>query len=167
MNVPRLAATLISGLGAVLIAYSVFYVHGDTGGVMRYLRERAALHRLEADGAAAAQVDAAREGLAALGAGLADPEFAARMLPAAFVIGGLIAALVWWLFGSRTGRSDRADVQERMVLRLAYRQGGRFTLEDLRAASPLSEDQGRAVTRRMLEAGRLTREGELFVLVRP
>ncbi|GAA5534590.1 hypothetical protein Dalu01_03001 [Deinococcus aluminii] len=166
MNVPRVAVTLIAGLSAGLIAYSAFYVRGDTGGVMQYLRERGDMRDLAASGAGAAQVEAARRNLAALGAQIADPDFALRMLPAALLVGLLVAGLVWWAFGSRAGRAGRGDVQERMVLRLAYRKGGRFTVEDLQTASPLSEEQARTVTRRMLEAGRLAREGDTFRLVR-
>jgi len=166
MNAPRLLVTVISGLSAVLIAYSAFYVRGDTAGVMRYLRERGDVRDLAAGGAGAAELEAARQNLAALGASIADPEFALRMLPVAVLIGLLVGWLVWRLFGSRSGRAGRGDVQERMVLQLAYRQGGRFTLRELRSGSPLSDEQGQAVTRRMLEAGRLTRDGDTFRLVR-
>ncbi|GAA5514026.1 hypothetical protein Dcar01_02775 [Deinococcus carri] len=166
MNVPRAAASLIAGLSAALIAYSAFYVRGDTGGVMRYLRERGDVRDLTASGAGAAEVTAAHRRLEALGAQIADPDFALRMLPAALLVGLLVAGLVWWVFGSRAERSGQGDVQERMVLRLAYRKGGRFTVEDLRASSPLSDEQARSVTRRMLDAGRLTREGDTFRLVR-
>lgn len=166
MNAPRLLVTAVSGLGALLIAYSAFYVRGNTAGVMRYLRARGDVRDLEASGAGAATLEAARQSLAALGAQIADPELALRMLPVAALIGLLVGALVWRLFGSRVGRAGADDVQERMVLRLAYRRGGTFTLGDLRADSPLSEEQGQAVTRRMLEAGRLTRDGDRFRLVR-
>lgn len=166
MNVPRVAVTLIAGLSSALIAYSAFYVRGDTAGVMRYLRERGDLRELAASGAETAEVEAARQHLAALAAQIADPDFAWRMLPVACLIGLLVAALVWRAFGNRAGRSERADVQERMVLRLAYRKGGQFTFEDLDASSPLSAEQARAVTRRMLDAGRLIREGDTFRLVR-
>lgn len=166
MNVPRVAVTLIAGLSSALIAYSAFYVRGDTAGVMRYLRERGDVRDLAASGAGAAEVAAARQSLAALAAQLAAPEDAARMLPVALLIGLLVAWLVWRLFGSRVERPARADVQERMVLRLAYRRGGHFTLGDLAGSSPLTEEQARAVTRRMQEEGRLTRDGETFRLVR-
>lgn len=166
MNAPRLLVTVISGLSAVLIAYSAFYVRGDTAGVMRYLRERGDVRDLAASGAGAAEVEAARQSLAALGAQIADPEFALRMLPVAALLGLLVGWLIWNLFGSRAGRAARGDVQERMVLRLAYRKGGHFTLEDLRLSSPLSDEQVQAVTRQMLDAGRLTRDGDAFRLVR-
>ncbi|GBF05225.1 hypothetical protein DAERI_030391 [Deinococcus aerius] len=166
MNVPRAAVTLIAGLSAALIAYSAFYVRGDTAGVMHYLRERGDVKDLAASGASAAAVEAARRNLAALGERVADPDLALRMVPVALLIGVLVAWLVWRAFGSRVGSAERGDVQERMVLRLAYRKGGQFTLGDLGASSPLSEEQARAVTRRMLESGRLTREGDTFRLVR-
>lgn len=166
MNVPRAAVTLIAGLSAALIAYSAFYVRGDTAGVMRYLRERGDVRDLAASGAGAAVVEAARRELAELGAQIADPDFALRMVPVALLIGVLVAWLVWRAFGSRVGSAERGDVQERMVLRLAYRKGGQFTLGDLSASSPLSDEQARTVTRRMLDAGRLTREGDTFRLVR-
>lgn len=166
MNVPRVAVTLIAGLSAALIAYSAFYVRGDSGGVMRYLRERGDVRDLAASGAGAAEVEAARRALADLGAQIAAPEFAVQMLPLALLLGLLVAWWVWQTFGSRVGQAGRGDVQERMVLRLAYRRGGQFTVEDLRAASPLSDAQVQAVTRRMLDAGRLTRDGDAFRLVR-
>jgi hypothetical protein len=166
MNVPRIAVTLIAGLGTALLAYSAFYVRGDTGGVMRYLRERGDVRDLVAGGAGAAEVEAARRALADLGARIAAPEFAGQMLPLALLIGLLVAWGVWRAFGSRAGQAERGDVQERMVLRLAYRKGGQFTFEDLRAAAPLSDEQVQAVTRRMLDAGRLSRDGDAFRLVR-
>ena len=166
MNVPRVLLTLISGLSASLIAYSVFYVRGDLGGVMEYLRERGAARRLAEGGASAERVEAARAQLRALAEQVGDPALAAQTVPVALLIGALIALFVWRLFGSRVGRPEQGDVQERMVLRLAYRKGGRFTLGDLDTASPLSAEQARAVTRRMLDSGRLTREGDTFSLVR-
>ncbi|BDP42427.1 hypothetical protein DAETH_23960 [Deinococcus aetherius] len=166
MNLPRVALTLIAGLSSALIAYSAFYVRGNTAGVMRYLRERGDVRDLAASGAGPGEIEAARQNLAALAAQVAAPDFAARMLPAAVLIGLLVAWLVWRLFGSRVERPPRTDVQERMVLRLAYRKGGQFTLGDLAVSSPLTEEQARAVTRRMQEEGRLDRDGETFRLVR-
>ncbi|MEF2276685.1 hypothetical protein V3W47_00105 [Deinococcus sp. YIM 134068] len=166
MNVPRVAVTVLAGMSAALIAYSAFYVRGDTGGVMRFLRERGDVRDLVASGAGAAEVEAAQRDLAALAAQIAAPDLALRMLPVALLVGLLVGWLVWRAFGSRAGSAGRGDVQERMVLRLAYRKGGRFTLGDLTVSSPLSEEQARTVTRRMQEAGRLTRDGETFRLVR-
>ncbi|WP_034388190.1 hypothetical protein [Deinococcus sp. YIM 77859] len=166
MNVPRAAVTLIAGLSSALIAYSACYVRGDTAGVLRYLRERGDVRDLAASGAGPAEVEAARQHLAALAAQIADPDFALRTLPLALLVGLLVAWLVWQAFGSRASRAGYSDVQERMVLRLAYRKGGQFTFEDLNASSPLTDEQARAALRRLLDAGRLTREGDTFRLVR-
>ena len=76
----------------------------------------------------------------------------------------LVGALVWWAFSRRQSGTPRTDIQERMVYRLAHRKGGRFTLDDLRAASPLTDEQARAVTARLLDLGRLTRDGDTFRL---
>ncbi|WP_104989916.1 hypothetical protein [Deinococcus sp. NW-56] len=166
MNAPRLLVTMLTGVSAALIAYSAFYVRGDTAGVMRYLRERGDVRDLEAGGASAAAVRAAQDNLSVLALSIADPEFAARMIPVAVLIGLLVGWLVWRSFGSREGQAKRGDVQERMVLKVAYRRGGQFTAEELRRLSPLSEEQVQAVTRRMLEAGQLVRDGDTFRLAR-
>ncbi|MCP2013972.1 hypothetical protein L1280_001109 [Deinococcus sp. HSC-46F16] len=166
MNAPRLLVTVLTGASAALIAYSAFYVRGNTAGVMRYLRERGDVRDLEAGGAGAAAVRAAQENLSALALSIADPEFAARMIPVALLIGLLVGWLVWRSFGSREGQAARGDVQERMVLKVAYRRGGQFTAEELRRLSPLSDEQVGTVTRRMLEAGQLVRDGDTFRLVR-
>lgn len=166
MNAPRLLVTVLTGVSAALIAYSAFYVRGNTAGVMRYLRERGDVRDLEASGASAAAVRAAQENLSALALSIADPELAARMIPVAVLLGLLVGWLVWRSFGSREGQAGRGDVQERMVLKVAYRRGGHFTAEDLRRLSPLSDEQVGTVTRRMLEAGQLVRDGDTFRLVR-
>lgn len=168
MNVARLSLSLIAGCSAALIAFSAFYVRGDLRGVMHFLRERAATRRLEAAGASAAEVAQAKAGLLAIAQGFADPDFATRMIPLCLLLGGVVAALVWGLFGRRLTRAqggERADVQERMVRRLAYRMGGAFTLLDLAERSPLSAEQAREVTNRMLERGQLAREGEGYRLL--
>lgn len=167
MNVARLSLSLIAGCSAALIAFSAFYVRGDLRGVMHFLRERAATRRLEAAGASAAEVAQAKAGLLAIAQSFADPEFAARMIPLCLLLGVVVAALVWGLFGRRLTRAqagERPDVQERMVRRLAYRMGGTFTMRDLAARSPLSPEQAREVTARMLERGQLAREGEGYRL---
>lgn len=168
MNVARLSLSLIAGCSAALIAFSAFYVRGDLRGVMHFLRERAATRRLEAAGASAAEVAQAKAGLLAIAQGFADPDLATRMIPLCLLLGGVVAALVWGLFGRRLTRAqggERADVQERMVRRLAYRMGGAFTLLDLAERSPLSAEQAREVTNRMLERGQLAREGEGYRLL--
>lgn len=169
MNVARLSLSLIAGCSAALIAFSAFYVRGDLRGVMHFLRERAAARRLEAAGASAAEVAQAKAGLLAIAQGFADPDLATRMIPLCLLLGVAVAALVWGLFGRRLTRAqgggERADVQERMVRRLAYRMGGAFTLLDLAERSPLSAEQAREVTNRMLERGQLAREGEGYRLL--
>nr|WP_230296451.1 chromate transporter [Deinococcus sp. 6GRE01] len=91
-------------------------------------------------------------------------DLAAQLIPLALTVGLLVGVLVWWAFSRRQSGTPRTDIQERMVYRLAHRKGGRFTLDDLRAASPLTDEQARAVTARLLDLGRLTRDGDTFRL---
>ncbi|MBZ9714626.1 hypothetical protein K7W41_15210 [Deinococcus multiflagellatus] len=163
MNVQKFLLTAIAGCAAALIAYSAAFVRGDLGGVFAYLRARGALKRLRESGTEA-QIAEAQRHLHALGAQVGDPAFAATMIPLALLVGVVVGALVWRAFGRRQGHAPRADVQERMVYRLAHRKGGRFTLADLQSSSPLTEAQAQAVTARMLDLGRLVRDGDAFRL---
>ncbi|NTX99524.1 hypothetical protein [Deinococcus sp. JMULE3] len=163
MNVLKVLLSAITGLSAALIAYSAFYVRGDLGGVMSYLRARGALRRLRETGTPE-QISAAQAQLHALGQQVGDPTFAGQLIPLALLIGTLVAALVWWAFTRRQQHAPRLDIQERMVYRLAHRLGGRFTLDDLSARSPLTDEQARAVTARLLDLGRLTRDGDTYRL---
>ena len=170
MSLARLLLSLIAGASAALIAFSAFYTRGDTGGVFRFLRARGEARRLEAAGGSAEQVAAAKARALEVAQSFADPAFASQMLPVALLIGVVAAALVWTLFGRRLERAEaggeRPDVQERMVLKYAYRSGGRFTLRELEEKSPLSFEQAREVTGRMLERGQLQREGDGYRLLR-
>lgn len=163
MNVPRLLSSAIAGLSTTLIAYSAFYVRGDTAAVFAYLGARGAVKRM-AGHASAADIEAARSKLLALGEQIADPQLALQTLPLSLLLGAVVFYLIWRVFSRGEGRSQGVDVQERMVLKLAYRQGGRFLLSDLSRHSPLNTEQAEQVTRRMLERGQLERDGEHFVL---
>ncbi|MFN4253277.1 hypothetical protein [Deinococcus sp.] len=163
MNVIKTALSLIAGLSAALIAYSAFFVRGDLGGVMAYLRARGALRRLRESGTPE-QVAQGQAQLQSLGQQVGDPALAAQLIPLALTVGLLVGVLVWWAFSRRQSGTPRTDIQERMVYRLAHRKGGRFTLDDLRAASPLTDEQAQAVTARLLDLGRLTRDGDAFRL---
>lgn len=160
----QLAVSAVAGLASALIAYSALFVRGDLGGVMAYLRERGALRRLEAAGADAAALSAARAHLRELGQRVGDPAFAAQTLPLALLLGLVVAVLAWRFFGRRERAQARPDIQERMLLRLAHRLGGRFTLGQLHEISPLTEAQAREVTARMVERGQLQRDGEGYRL---
>lgn len=164
MNVQRLLLSSVAGLSSALIAYSAFFTGGNLAGVMAYLRQRGAARRLEASGADAAQVQAARDRLHDLGLSIADPVYAAQMIPVALLIGLAVGLLMWWLFAGRVSGAARPDVEERMVLRLAHRLGGQFTLTQLTEISPLSADQAHVVTARMLQEGRLRRTEGGFTL---
>lgn len=159
----KTALSLIAGLSAALIAYSAFFVRGDLGGVMAYLRARGALRRLRESGTPE-QVAQGQAQLQSLGQQVGDPALAAQLIPLALTVGLLVGVLVWWAFSRRQSGTPRTDIQERMVYRLAHRKGGRFTLDDLRAASPLTDEQAQAVTARLLDLGRLTRDGDAFRL---
>ncbi|WP_332888919.1 hypothetical protein [Deinococcus arcticus] len=159
----RLALTFIAGCSAALIAYGAVFVRGDLGGVFAYLRARGALRRLRESGTQA-QTEEAQRQLQALGRQVGDPALAESLIPLALLIGLVVGVLVWRSFGRRLSATPRLDVQERMVYRLAHRRGGRFTLDDLRAGSPLNEAQAQAVTARMLDLGRLVRDGDAFRL---
>ncbi|MFC4426018.1 hypothetical protein [Deinococcus navajonensis] len=165
VNVIRAVLAGVAGVSAALIAYSVAYVRGDMGGVMQYLRARGALRRLEASGAGGDAVASARQALRALGQQVGDPTAAAQWWPAEVLVGLLVAVLVWNIFSRQLRTGPRPDVQERMALRLAHRLGGRFTLTDLERISPLTAEQARAVTARLLAQGRLNRSGDTYELV--
>lgn len=169
MNAARVLLSVIAGMAASLIAFSAAYVRGDAGAVMHFLHQRAEVRRLAAQtGISAEQVAAARGHLQALAQQVAAPELASRLIPLELLLGAVAGGLVWWLFGQRVARAEsgneRPDVQERMVLRFAHRRGGHFTLRDLGESSPLSAEQAREVTARMLERGQLRREGEDYTL---
>ncbi|WP_221088402.1 hypothetical protein [Deinococcus aquaedulcis] len=163
MNVQRIALTFIAGCSAALIAYGAAFVRGDLGGVFAYLRARGALKRLRESGTEAQVAEAQRQ-LHALGLQVGDPALAATLIPLALLLGAGVAFLVWRSFGRRLDTAPRLDVQERMVYRFAHRKGGRFTLDDLRVGSPLTDEQAQTVTARMLDLGRLVREGDAFRL---
>lgn len=92
-------------------------------------------------------------------------ELAFKMIPLELLIGLVVGALVYWLFGRRQAAAPRIDVQQRMVYRFAHRRGGSFTLPELETQSPLSAEQARQVVNELLEAGRLKLEGEQYRLV--
>ncbi|WP_019009014.1 hypothetical protein [Deinococcus aquatilis] len=164
MNVARWGLSVIAGCSAALIAFGVIYVRGDLGGVMRFLKARRILRETIASGAGAAEVAAAKAQALAVAQGFAVPDVAVGLVPLELLIGLLVGVLVWWLFGRRVGRAldgqERPDVQERMVYRLAHRKGGHFTLADLSAGSPLTPAQAQAVTRHMVQTGRLLNESD-------
>lgn len=93
-----------------------------------------------------------------------DAELAFKMIPLELLVGLLVGWLVYRLFGRRQAAAPRSDIQERMVYRFAHRQGGVFTLPELETQSPLSAEQARQVVGKLLEAGRLSREGETYRL---
>ena len=166
MTFLRTLTAAIFGFAFSLIAFAAFYVRGDLGAVFRYLGARGDARRLEAAEGSPEQLAAAQAQVHALADAAADPDFAVRMLPLALLLGMLAGYALWRLFGSREGRADAGDVQERMLLRLAYRKGGRFSLDDLTSSSPLTEVQAVQVVRRMKEAGRLRDAGSgLYELV--
>lgn len=168
MNAARTLLSLIFGVACVLLSYAVFYVRGDAGGVMMFLRERGKFKRLVTSGAPAEQIEAARTHLQHTAERLAAPDLAVQLIPLELLIGVLAGYFIWWVFGRRAGRmeagQERPDVQERMVLRFAHRHGGSFTLRDLAEKSPLNAEQARATVQHMLERGQLRREGEGYVL---
>ncbi len=166
MNLPRWTVTLSAGFSAALLTYSAFYVRGDTGAVMAYLRERARVRRFADSGAVDEQVREAQRQLAALGAQIAAPAQALEWWPVACLVGLTVAALVWWLYGRRAVQPLHAGQLERMVLRLAYRKGGAFTLQDLLVQSPLTPQQAQEVTDRLTAAGRLRAQQGTFEVVR-
>ncbi|WP_407539682.1 hypothetical protein Q0M94_16125 [Deinococcus radiomollis] len=94
-----------------------------------------------------------------------DPLLAARLIPLELLLGVLAGVLAYRAFGRRQLAAPRSDTQERMVARLALRRGGRFTLLELTESSPLTEPQAREVLGRMLETGRLNRDGDGYRLL--
>lgn len=163
MNAPRTFLSVIAGCSAALIAYAAAFVRGDLGGVMTYLRARGALRRLTESGADSAAVQAARDHLTAVGTQVGDPALAARLIPLAVLVGLIVGVLVWRVFAVQAA-APAVSAQERMVERFAHRNGGRFTLGDLSERSPLSAEQARTVTTRLVGTGRLIRDGDTFRL---
>jgi hypothetical protein len=94
-----------------------------------------------------------------------DPLLAARLIPLELLLGLLAGVLAYRAFGRRQQNAPRPDTQERMVTRLALRRGGRFTLTELAESSPLTETQAQEVLGRMLETGRLNRDGDAYRLL--
>lgn len=93
-----------------------------------------------------------------------DPQLALTLAPLELGVGLLFGLWIYRLFGRQQQREPRADAQERMVLRFAQRRGGRFTLEELEAGSPLPAGQAGAVVARLVEAGRLQGHGQDYRL---
>lgn len=93
-----------------------------------------------------------------------DPTLAFQLLPLELLIGLAAGLFVYRAFGRRQTEAPREDVAERMVLRLAMRRGGRFTLDDLVNASPLTEGQARDAVRHLQERGRLREESGVYSL---
>lgn len=168
VNAARLLLSTITGLSTALLSFAVFYVRGDAGGVMMFLRERGKFRKLVTSGASPEQIDAARAHVQHTAERLAAPDLATRLIPLELLIGVLAACAIWWAFGRRAARMDagreRPDVQERMVVRFAHRHGGHFTLHDLSDKSPLNAEQARVTVNTMLERGQLRREGEGYAL---
>lgn len=155
MTLLRTLTATIFGFAFALISFAAFYVRGDLGAVFQYLGARGDARRLAAAGGSAEAVAAAHAQAHALADAAADPDFAVQMIPAALFLGVLAGYGVWRLFGSREARADASDVQERMLLRLAYRKGGHFSLDDVTASSPLTEAQAIHALRRLKEAGHI------------
>ena len=51
VNAARLLLSTITGLSTALLSFAVFYVRGDAGGVMMFLRERGKFRKLVTSGA--------------------------------------------------------------------------------------------------------------------
>ncbi len=93
-----------------------------------------------------------------------DPDLAFALLPLELTLGLIVGLLTYRAVGRRQRQEPRSDVAERMVLRIAHRQGGRFTLADLTARSPLTEPQARTAVRNLLDAGQLREENGTYRL---
>lgn len=93
-----------------------------------------------------------------------DPLLAARLLPLEVLLGVVAGVLAYRSFGRQLSGVQRPDAEERMVIRLALRRRGRFTLAELVEASPLTGVQAQQVTARMVDAARLSLDGGVYCL---
>lgn len=171
MSLARWVVSIAAGLTASLLSFAIIYVRGDFFGVLHFLRERGKVKKLVEAQAPAEQLAVAQEQVVTLAERLGAPDLAAAMLPLELALGIFCAWLVWTWFGQKQHSFEhggihgtRIDIQERMVLRLAHRMGGHFTIHDLISRSPLNHSQARDTVSRMLTTGQLLRDGEGFRL---
>lgn len=165
MNLAQFFLSVIAGISASLIAFSIISVRGDLVGIFRFLaarREAKQLLHAQADPALIAQAKAHALQIAQE---FADPQKALILWPFEVFIGLIVAVVVWKWFDQRLDTvKTRLDIHERMVLRFAYRHGSVFTLRDLCQKSPLTPEQAHAITAQMRAAGRLVPYGEGYAL---
>ena len=136
----RMFLSLIGGASAALIAYGVAFARGWPMGMVEVNGVRKYGFKLHG-----------------------DAELAAHLIPLELLIGVLVAWLIYRAFSRRLASGPRADAEERMVYRFAMRKGGRFTLADLEAHSPLGAG-ARAAVERMEANGRVVRDGDGYRL---
>ena len=166
MFVLRAVVAVVVGFASTLISFAAFYVRGDLGAVFTYLGARGDARRLAEAGGSPAELQAAAAKVHILADAAAHPDFAVQMLPVCLVIGALLGYGAWRFFGGREQRAKKTDVQERMLMRYAYRGGGRFDMSSLLAGSPLDESQARSLIRRLENEGKLQRVEGGWELIR-
>lgn len=168
MGWARWVVSIAAGLATFLLSFAIIYVRGDFLGVLTFFRERGKLKRLIESEAPAEQIEMARSQVLELVERLAAPQLAMNLLPLGFILGGLVMWLIWKWFGQKQQDFEqndlRTDIQERMVMRLAHRMGGHFTIRDLTNRSPLNHNQAHDTVTRMQQTGQLLSDGEGFRL---
>ncbi|PYE56208.1 hypothetical protein [Deinococcus yavapaiensis] len=93
-----------------------------------------------------------------------DPDLAFTLLPLELVVGLVVGLFTFRAFKRRQQGEPRSDIADRMVLRVAHRQGGTFTFQDVLSRSPLGEPQARHAVDRLLESGQVRRDGDTYRL---
>jgi len=99
--------------------------------------------------------------------GSGDYVLAFQLIPLELLVGVLVGVAVYRAFTRRAALGPREDTAERMVMRLAMRRGGRFTLDDLVSASPLDEAQAQQTVARLVNSGRLREDAQQYVVKTP
>lgn len=154
---------IIFGVCSALIALAGIYVRFDLGAVFAYLRARRVAKNLSLQEGHSAAWQAAQTEATRLADAAAFPDDLAKLWPLALLVGALAFALVLRVFNQKSTEKIRPDIKERMILRLAHRKGGAFSVDDLHEA-PLLAAEALEAADRLCENGILQKVQGGYVL---